>query len=312
MNVKRSPRTSVPRRRFLCTAATLGLAGAGSWLLRAQTPQAAAGAEAVSAPVRLSQDLAKLVQVQVLIGNGVDYEFLRMFEDFADLNIRVSPSPAAFQNLMPDPAATPTGRGPGGRRRATDVIVLYDQIYDMPEDSQQNVWRYAEAGKGIVVLHNALTDYQRWPFWYRDVVGGAYTIRDAGMPKVFLGTHEHGPIDDVVINSPSSSPDKMVSPGVWDFQEYVIRPVGTHPVLTGVQTFTVRDEKYKDMWMSDKITRVLETDDPASDKIIGWIGPHPKAKVFAMILGHSADAHAHPMYRRIVHNAILWAGGRLT
>jgi type 1 glutamine amidotransferase len=312
MNLQGSPRTNVPRRRFLGAAATLGLSSSGSWLLRAQTPPTSAPTEPVSAPIRLSQDLAKLVQVQVLIGNGVDYEFLRMFDGFADLNIRVSPSPAAFQNLMPDPAAATPGRGPGLRRRPTDVIVLYDQIYDMPEESQQNVRRYVEAGKGIVVLHNALTDYQRWPFWYRDVVGGAYTIRDAGMPKVFAGTHEHGPIDDVVINSPSSSPDKMVSPGVWDFQEYLIRPVGSHPVLTGVQAFTVRDEKYKDMWMSDKIVPILQTDDPASDKIIGWIGPHPKAKVFAIILGHSVDSHAHPMYRRIVRNAILWAGGRLT
>src|SRR4249920_1446935 len=113
MNLKLSLRASVPRRRFLGTAATLGFAGSGSRLLRAQTPPAPAATEPVSAPIRLSQDLAKLVQVQVLIGNGVDYEFLRMFDSFADLNIRVSPSPAAFQNLMPDPAVATTGRGPG-------------------------------------------------------------------------------------------------------------------------------------------------------------------------------------------------------
>jgi type 1 glutamine amidotransferase len=299
------------RRRFLETAASLGLFDAGS-RLGAQAPSVP---EAAAAPIRASREAAKLVQVQVMIGNGVDYEFLRMFEDFGDLNIRVSSSPAAYRNLMPDPAAQ-SGRGavPGGvgsRRRETDVIVLYDQIYDMPVESQQNVMRYVEAGKGIVVLHNALTDYQRWPFWYRDVVGGAYLIRDTGMPKVFEGLHERGPADEALPDNPSSSPDKMIAPGVWNFQEYTIKPVGNHPVLTGVQSFTVRDEKYKNTWRSDKITPVLETDDPASDRVIGWIGPHPKARVFALILGHSADAHAHPMYRRIVHNAILWAGGRL-
>jgi hypothetical protein len=181
----------------------------------------------------------------------------------------------------------------------------------MPQESQQNVVWYVEAGKGIVVLHHALTDYQRWPFWYRDVVGGISLIRDTGMPKVFEGLHERGPADEALPDNPSSSPDKMIAPGVWDFQEYTIKPVENHPVLAGVQSFTVRDEKYKNTLRSDKITPVLETDDPASDRVIGWIGPHPKARVFAIILGHSADAHAHPMYRRIVHNAILWADGRL-
>jgi type 1 glutamine amidotransferase len=298
------------RRGFLGAAAGFGFAG-GVYAQNAPAPNAPVLSDDEKAVLRASQDLARLVQVQVMIGNGVDYEFLRMFEDFGDCNIRITPSPGGYVNLMPDPAAQASGRG-GGFRRQTDVIVLYDQIYDMPEESQQNVRRYVEAGKGIVVLHNALTDYQRWPFWYRDVVGGAYTIPDTGMPKVFAGVHERGPIDDAIAVHPSTSPDKRLGGGVFYFQEYTIRPVGNHPVLSGVTTFTVRDEKYKNTWQSDKIIPVLETDDPASDKVIGWIGPHPKAKVFAMILGHSAESHVQPMYRRLVHNAILWSAGRLT
>jgi type 1 glutamine amidotransferase len=305
--------SKISRRGWLAGAAGTGILGVHT-MLHAQAPAAApADLDADgAAALRLSQDMAMLLQVQLMIGTSVDYEYLRMFDSFADLNIRVSASPAAYQNLMPDPAAQPAaGRG-GFRRRPTDVIVLFDQIYDMPQSSEDSLRRYIEAGKGIVVLHNALTDFQRWPFWYRDVVGGAYTIPDAIMPKDFAGAHEHGPIDDVVVNTPSSSPDRPIAPGVWNFHEYTIVPVGNHPVLEGVTSFTVRDEKYKNIWYSDKITPILETSDPASDKTIGWIGPNSQAKVFALILGHSADAHAHPMYRRIVHNAILWAGGRLS
>jgi type 1 glutamine amidotransferase len=302
----------VSRRKMLSGAAVAAV-GAGFHALRAQQPAATQTpvSESAAAALRISQDAAKLLQVQIMIGSGVDYEFLRLFDSFNNLNIRVSASPAAYQNLMPDPAAPTGGRG-GFRRRITDVIVLFDQVYDMPRESQDNVRRYVEAGKGIVVLHNATTDYQRWSFWYRDVVGGAYTIANTGMPKQFDGDHDLGPIDEAIATKPSSSPDKMVAPGVWDFQEYTVRPIGNHPVLSGITPFTIRDEKYKNMWFSPNIVPVLETDDPLSDKIVGWIGPNSKARVFATTLGHSADAHAHPSYRRLVHNAILWAGGRLS
>ena len=290
------------RRKFVSLSAAAVVGTEATRISLAQDSDLAA------ARLRAAEDLAKLVQVQVMIGNGVDYEFLRMFEDFVDLNIRVSPSPGAYRTLMPDPASPP-GRG-GGFRRPTDVIVLYDQIYDMPAESQESIRRFVDAGKGIVVLHNALTDYQRWPFWYRDVVGGTYLIADRGMPATFAGQHERGPAEDQLPDHASSSPDKLIGPGVWNFKEYTVRPVGTHPVLTGVQPFTVRDEKYKNLWQSDKIVPVLQTDDPDSDKVVGWIGPHPKARVFAFVLGHSAEAHVHPVYRRIVHNAILWAAER--
>ena len=296
--------TEPSRRSFLASAAALGaiprLARAG--------PQ-----ESDSAAARLfaSQEAAKLVQLQVMIGNGVDYEFLRMFEDFHDVNIRVNPSPAAYLNLMPDPAA-PAGRGGRGggiRGRTPDVILLFDQIYDMPRENQSALQRYIEAGKGVVVLHNALTDYQRWPFWYRDVVGGSFF---QNRNEELTMKTERGPAEEMLPDKPATSPDRTIAPGVWDFKEYTVYPVGNHPIVRGIQRFTVRDEKYKNVWQSKNITPLLQTDDPDSDKVVGWVGPHPKAKVFAFMLGHSAEAHAHPTYRKIVHNAVLWAAGRLS
>jgi hypothetical protein len=72
----------------------------------------------------------------------------------------------------------------------------------------------------------------------------------------------------------------------------------------------IRDEKYKNARKSDKMTPVFETDDPGIDKVVGWIGSHPKARVFAFMPRQSAEVHADPVYRQIVHNAILWAWRR--
>jgi type 1 glutamine amidotransferase len=211
---------------------------------------------------------------------------------------------------MPDPAAAGRGgRGAGFRGRSPDVILLFDQIYDMPPENQSNLQRYIEAGKGVIVLHNALTDYQRWPFWYRDVVGGSFLQNRT--EELTMKT-EKGPAEEMLPDKPATSPDKMIAPGVWDFKEYTVYPVGSHPIIRNIQRFTVRDEKYKNVWQAKNITPVLQTDDSDSDKVVGWIGPHPKAKVFAFMLGHSAEAHAHPAYRKIVHNAVVWAAGRLS
>jgi Trehalose utilisation len=320
--------SELSRRAFM--ASGVALAASSRMALKAAS-QTVATAEA---PLR----------VQVMIGNGTDLEFLEMFRDFQDLSVRVTPSPGQYRYLIPDPAAAgrggrggqsaaleegirPQGNSPaqpaagtgqaqampqgGFFRRTPDVIVLFDQIYDAAPEDEAGLQRYVEAGKGIVVLHNALTDFQRWPFWYRDVVGGAFLFPDSRMPATFLGEHEPGPAEEMLPDKRSTSPDKAVAPGVWDFVEYTVKAVRNHPITAGITSFTVRDERYKNVWQSPKITSVFETDEPTSDRVVGWIGPHPKAKVFAFMLGHSAEAHAHPVYRKVVHNAILWAGGRL-
>jgi len=297
--------SDISRRAFLASTTALG---ALPGLARAADPQESDPAAAL---LLASQEAAKLVQLQVMIGNGVDFEFLRMFDDFHDVNVRVNPSPGGYRGLMPDPAAAAAGRGGRGgfRARTPDVILLFDQIYDMPQENQSSLQRYIEAGKGVIVLHNALTDYQRWPFWYRDVVGGSFL---QNRNEELTMKTEKGPAEEMLPGKPATSPDKMIAPGVWDFKEYTVYPVGNHPIIRNVQRFTVRDEKYKNVWQAKNITPVLQTDDSDSDKVVGWVGPHPKAKLFAFMLGHSAEAHAHAMYRKIVHNAVLWAAGRLS
>jgi hypothetical protein len=65
------------------------------------------------------------------------------------------------------------------------------------------------------------------------------------------------------------------------------------------------------MWQSPKITPLLETANPASDRIVAWIGPHPKARVVCIQPGAASATHRNPAFRKLVRNAILWTGGRL-
>jgi type 1 glutamine amidotransferase len=84
-----------------------------------------------------------------------------------------------------------------------------------------------------------------------------------------------------------------------------------HPVLRGVGPIVVRDEVYRGMWHSPKITVLMETEHPENDRPVVYLGPDPKLKAVYIQLGHGDEAFRHPGYRCLVHNAVLWSAGRL-
>ncbi|MDR3621021.1 MAG: ThuA domain-containing protein [Paludisphaera borealis] len=164
-----------------------------------------------------------------------------------------------------------------------DVIVMYDFNRDLDDASKKNLRDFVESGKGIVILHHALLDFQTWTWWSENVAGGRYRLQREGQ-------------------SPSSS--------VKDDQQIYVKPAGPHPVLEGVGPFHIQDEAYKNLWMSDRIKPLLTTDNPTSDFNLAWVGPSETARVVAIQLGHGRTAFHHPSYRTLVHNAVRWAAGK--
>lgn len=173
------------------------------------------------------------------------------------------------------------GRGDPG----FDVLVLNDQL-EWTDSARANIQKGVEQGKGFVVIHHALGDNNTWPWWYQEVTGGLLVLSDHdGMKKSTI--------------TPSALLDA--------------RPVGKHPVLEGVEPFRVaKEETFKGMWQSSKITPLLQTTSPGSDKTIAWIGVNSKAKVVCIQPGSSTETDRNPNYRRLVRNSILWVSGRLS
>lgn len=65
------------------------------------------------------------------------------------------------------------------------------------------------------------------------------------------------------------------------------------------------------MWISPKVQVILKTNHPTSDGPVAWVSPFKDSRVVYIQLGHGELAHRNAGYRRLVHNAILWAGNRL-
>ncbi|MEA2062861.1 MAG: ThuA domain-containing protein [Gemmatimonadota bacterium] len=169
-------------------------------------------------------------------------------------------------------------------REDYDVLVLFDLSREISKDERKNLRLFVESGKGLVVLHHAIADYNSWDWWCREVVGGKYLLEPEGdMPG---STYLH----DV---------------------ELFVRSVGKHPITRGLGPMHLVDETYKGMWISPRVQVILETDEPTSDGPLAWISPYGKSRVVYVQLGHDRHAYNYPGYRDLVRRAILWAGGRL-
>lgn len=173
-----------------------------------------------------------------------------------------------------------------GMKDRTDVLVLYDMHNEIGPAEQKILKEYVAAGKGVVSLHHAIVDYTSWPWWYEEVIGGKYFEKPEG-------------------SHPASNYKHDV--------EMVVRPVAgkqNHPIVRGLGEIVTIDECYKGMWHSPKIDVLMETSAACNDRPVVYTGPLPGSRVVYIQLGHGTYTHKHPGYGRLVHNAILWAGGR--
>jgi type 1 glutamine amidotransferase len=235
------------------------------------TEWAATGTVTLPADLGLPRPTLDAVKGLVITG-GHDHEtsFYTLFDGYKDLaGMPVASSTTAFQNDL---------------RGKYDVLIMYDFSRDLDQIGKKNLRDFVEGGKGVVVLHHALLDYQEWPWWYEDVVGGRYRLKSEG-------------------NIPSST--------VKNGQQIFVTPALDHAITAGIGPFHIVDETYKRMWFSPRVRPLLTTDNPNSDSRLAWIGPCATSRVVAIQLGHGPSAFGHPSYRALVHNAILWSAGRI-
>jgi type 1 glutamine amidotransferase len=220
-------------------------------------------------PGQAQTDPAPIRALLITGGHEHDIGFYAIFDSYKDtVHITVSSSAIAFAKDIRD---------------KYDVLITYDFSRDLDETGKKNLRDFVEGGKGIVVLHHALLDYQGWTWWYQEVVGGSYRLAPDG--KRPMSTVKMG-------EQMSITPQK-------------------HAITAGIEPFQITDETYKRMWISPEVTPLLTTDNPNSDSTIAWVSAYPKSKVVYIQLGHGHGSWDHPSFRAIVHNAILWSADRL-
>jgi type 1 glutamine amidotransferase len=208
----------------------------------------------------------------LIITGGHDHEaaFYGLFEGYQDIGWpAVTDCTLAFKQDI---------------RAKYDVLVFYNFTRDLDDSGKKNLRDFVESGKGILVLHHGILNFQKWPWWYEEVVGGLYRLE-----------------------SKSGVPNSTVKFG----EQHSITAAGKHLITDGISPFRITDETYKGLFISPNIQPLLLTDNPTSDRTVAWVGPCATSKVVFIQLGHDHTPFGHPSYRALVHNSILWTAGKL-
>jgi type 1 glutamine amidotransferase len=167
-----------------------------------------------------------------------------------------------------------------------DAILLHDMHESASETARARLKAFVEAGKGVVSLHHAIVNYTDWPYWYEEVTGGKYFVKP-------VPGHDASRYHEDV--------DFLVTP---------VRSKERHPVLRGVGPLWVNDELYRGMYLSPRIEVLMETTHPENDRPVVYVGPHARARVVYIQLGHSDATMKHPGFRRLLRNAVAWVARR--
>jgi len=208
----------------------------------------------------------------LLVGGGSSHDFNKFF-NLADTAILKA---AGHSMNYTEDAATTARELP-----KVDVVILSVNKagWDTP-DVRKALFDFADAGKGIVLLHAGVwLNYPKWPEYNAQIVGGMSRGHDK------LGEFE------VVLNV-------------------------AHPIMKGVpESFRITDELYYFTPTTNgaPIEVLAQTSTATGTKKEHpsvWIVKHPKARIVGIALGHDARAHDLPAFKTLLENSVNWAAGK--
>jgi type 1 glutamine amidotransferase len=224
-----------------------------------------------------AKDAVGKLRVLVVTG-GHDFEkepFFKVFKDNPDITFQAAEHPNAHALLKPDAAAQ------------YDVLVCYDMHQEITDEAKADFVARLKEGKGLVVLHHAIASYQQWPEYWK-IIGARYYLQKTmvdGVEKA-RSAYKHG----------------------MHFQVHVADP--THAVTRGVKDFELLDETYRLFDVAPDCHTLLTTEEPESNKVIGWAKTYENARVVYLQSGHDHFAYENPGFQKILRQAIRWTAKR--
>jgi hypothetical protein len=112
-----------------------------------------------------SGQAAEKIRLLVVTG-GHDFQTNQFFELFRH-------DPGLTFEAVTHPNAHPRWRPEAAQ--AFDVLVLYDMWQKISEPAKADLVNLLKSGKGLVILHHAVANYQDWPE-YEKILGGRYYL----------------------------------------------------------------------------------------------------------------------------------------
>lgn len=233
---------------------------------------------AFTLPAPAATDQTAQTVKKILIVTGQDHPGHKWKETAPVLAEAIGKDPRLDVKISETPAALAS---PGLDHY--DVIVLHFMNWEQPDPGQQarqNLKRFVENGKGLVLVHFACGAFQQWPE-FRNIAGRVW------------------------------DPQRRAHDPFGTFHVEIADP--RHPITKEIQPFDTTDELYTCL-AGDRPIHVLAT---ARSKVdnknypMAFIFDYGKGRVFHSVLGHDAPALKNPPVAKLFRRATAWAAGLL-
>lgn len=216
----------------------------------------------------------KPIRILVITG-GHDYkmeQFNQMLTSLGDnITWQVAELPGAYDMFLP------------GNRTKYDVLVFYHMWQTITEDQAKAFAECIREGKPLVALHHSICAFDDWPEYF-NIIGGKYFHK----PTTVKGK------------------EYQACSYIHDLHFKVFISDTKHPVTKGMKDFEIFDETYKGYYVEDGVTPLLTTNEPSSNKVIGWSKKYGKARVVTLQSGHDAPTFENPNFRKLLKQSIEW------
>jgi len=93
--------------------------------------------------------------------------------------------------------------------------------------------------------------------------------------------------------------------GTGEFTAEIVKP--DHPIMAGIQPFQVWDETYVHTMHASDRTILMERVDDSGREPWTWTRTQGKGRVFYTAYGHDERVWGHPMFHKLILNALHWA-----
>lgn len=164
-----------------------------------------------------------------------------------------------------------------------DCVLYYSMSLPLPEEgSLKKMYleeKLGETKQGIILLHHALLSFPRWEL-YTQVSGVKVRCEES------FKYHQNERVDQHIVGK-------------------------GHPVVAGVEDFTLVDETYEIGEPMEEGNEVLiETTNTSGIRKIAWTRTYKNSRVFCYASGHDNRVYADENFQKIIHQAILWVSGQ--
>ncbi|MFX0027424.1 MAG: ThuA domain-containing protein [Candidatus Hermodarchaeota archaeon] len=154
------------------------------------------------------------------------------------------------------------------------AAIFYSQEGELTNQQEMNILKFINAGRGFIGLHGASASFKSNSKYF-EMLGGR-----------FIG---HKRVKSFKV----TNIDKE------------------HPITSGFEDFTVKDEPYRHEFSMSKDLRILaeadyqDIDNPNLEPIM-WTKPYGEGRVFYCSLGHRTNSLKSPIFQEIIQRAVKW------